>query len=1120
MVQLRRHVLVDWPVVDGEIAVRVPVVSNEATSVATQTKRTDSPFSFANEVEVMVLIQIEISTMQGVPSYMSIPFVRKLIPPMRPVLCLLLQLPEFSYFHKYRTKNPLLSEGTHWIIKLDLIGLISELSILESAQIETSNFIKAIVTFCLYLNAGFTITLAHAGRSKLSIIYVKSILKDAIVTTIKYENIPTSVGKGNKESISIFPVQQWVGMRNKAPISSNMSYKKWVRLGLEYCPDNLSLPSTDLFPFTPCKGRELPSPSFLTTGHPLWIHSLDSSVPPLGPTMRTFIVYGVVIVFYTTMAISSTIEDLTERNREQTMTHIEYRRAEYQHSPLGGSMATEYTNHGRLDSQHQHDHEDVKVCYSTPSTPPEPVSAPERKAGILIALPTLLAQSPVTRCDQTNALINVFVACANEVSARIVVVDYMPILHCNARSCELSVNTKEVMGLLYTSCQSTASYCPFGLSALSTNYANGLGIGKVELEEVNPHLRGRRVENHLGKTTPSSPDRDSNLDLPVLSSQAQSDKRVSQLRHRGGFEVVKEEVPTKIEMACLGRGSITGILRRRRYFLSITEAVRQSVKVTLRVLFLFTCARSFHGLGICGISVCVRFVNVMGLWNTRIFGSKSDLHLHTQIHMREAKPYKCSQCSKAFANSSYLSQHTRIHLGIKPYRCEICQRKFTQLSHLQQHIRTHTGDKPYKCRHPGCNKAFSQLSNLQSHSRCHQTDKPYKCNSCYKCFSDEPSLLEHIPKHKESKHLKTHICQYCGKSYTQETYLTKHMQKHAERTDKRPPITGIGLNNRNINLIGGPGGNNNSGNAPGGGNPGGDPHPYWPKVSPDAANSLVEAMNQHEACLQQTGNGHPGEHHLAQTAHHRSLIEHHNRQMNGAPNANDNGEDLVVISRNQSQGQIHQQQGPPPVPPPTPTSQQVIVSSPSSVYADSSLAGATANLINSSTIKTSTTPSSTSAFTPIQSMGIGKVELKEVNPHLRGGRVENHLGKTTPSSPDRDSNLDLPVLSSRAQHDKLISQLRHRGGAAQRAQEVIGNMIVEPSKDKFPDFKQRQAVLALLALTRRHYCEGSDNINHNYKTYYDPVTCEWAWRMLTDALVSCRARRSRTEEFEVRISVG
>nr|CAD7409189.1 unnamed protein product [Timema cristinae] len=52
---------------------------------------------------------------------------------------------------------------------------------------------------------------------------------------------------------------------------------------------------------------------------------------------------------------------------------------------------------------------------------------------------------------------------------------------------------------------STASYYPFGLYALSTNYANGLGIGKVELKEVNPHLRGGRVENHLGPPPPGHP---------------------------------------------------------------------------------------------------------------------------------------------------------------------------------------------------------------------------------------------------------------------------------------------------------------------------------------------------------------------------------------------------------------------------------------------------------------------------------------------------------------------------------------------------------------------------------------------------------------------------------------
>lgn len=101
--------------------------------------------------------------------------------------------------------------------------------------------------------------------------------------------------------------------------------------------------------------------------------------------------------------------------------------------------------------------------------------------------------------------------------------------------------------------------------------------------------------------------------------------------------------------------------------------------------------------------------------------------------------------------------------------------------------RTHTGERPYGCKHPGCGKAFTQLSNLQSHSRSHMTDKPFRCNSCYKCFAEEQGLREHIPKHSETKHLKTHICHVCGKSYTQETYLTRHMAKHSFDGRNPPP---------------------------------------------------------------------------------------------------------------------------------------------------------------------------------------------------------------------------------------------------------------------------------------------------------------------------------------------
>nr|CAD7419359.1 unnamed protein product [Timema poppensis] len=46
-----------------------------------------------------------------------------------------------------------------------------------------------------------------------------------------------------------------------------------------------------------------------------------------------------------------------------------------------------------------------------------------------------------------------------------------------------------------------------------------------------------------------------------------------------------------------------------------------------------------------------------------------------------------------------------------------------------------------------------------------------------------------------------------------------------------------------------------------------------------------------------------------------------------------------------------------------------------------------------------------------------RLNIEEVIPHLLGRRVENHSGKATPSSPERDSNLDLPVLGGLVQHE-------------------------------------------------------------------------------------------------------
>jgi hypothetical protein len=138
-------------------------------------------------------------------------------------------------------------------------------------------------------------------------------------------------------------------------------------------------------------------------------------------------------------------------------------------------------------------------------------------------------------------------------------------------------------------------------------------------------------------------------------------------------------------------------------------------------------------------------------------------------------------------------------------------------------------------------------------------------------------------------------------------------------------------------------------------------HPYWPKVSPDSAATLAEAMqqqqqNQYDFTIGQQQNHGNAEH--IQT--HRAILEH---QRNGSANGSTGnageevGEDLVVIRQNANNLSQHLTatngnpsngaQNPPPA-----SSANTIVVTTSGAYDASSITKTTTN----------------SAFTPINAM--------------------------------------------------------------------------------------------------------------------------------------------------------
>ena len=135
------------------------------------------------------------------------------------------------------------------------------------------------------------------------------------------------------------------------------------------------------------------------------------------------------------------------------------------------------------------------------------------------------------------------------------------------------------------------------------------------------------------------------------------------------------------------------------------------------------------------------------------------------------KPFKCSQCGKAFAAKRYLERHLTVHTEERPVQCPRCDKAFKNKEGLLSH-------RKY-CHNKG-NTDVGKEKNDNAKAKTMTLPGPFNCTECAKAFKSKSYLARHLVVHSNERPFQ---CPRCDKTFKSKEVFDQH-QKHVQCTER------------------------------------------------------------------------------------------------------------------------------------------------------------------------------------------------------------------------------------------------------------------------------------------------------------------------------------------------